>query len=89
MSDCKSCDLETLYYDLQKVTRDTARESFTALFQRGCELLGLKTDDEIARAFDTSHPNANRWKNGRDIPPAANLILSVLRDLVFAKFMGH
>ncbi len=72
---------ETLLTDIQAAT---AKDRFTLLFQRGVFLLELD-DDEAAEIFDTSRPNANRWRRGKVVPPAAKLVLKILTEQVQLK----
>jgi hypothetical protein len=75
--------LEQLLRDLQAVTAENTKGQFTLLFSKGCELLEL--DDRAAAAsFDTSVPNASRWRRGVVVPPAASIILKRLTRLVEA-----
>lgn len=74
-------ELEALLKELQKAD---AKERFSALFSQGCYLLDFE-DDDAARAFDTSRPNASRWRRGKVIPPAAPLVLKFLLDQVEQK----
>jgi len=83
----RSHELETLWQDLQGIDAASARDRFTDLFRRGCELLNLD-DEDAARAFDTSRPNVSRWKRGTVVPPAAMLVLRFLREEVDAKVNG-
>ena len=69
---------ETLLTDLQSAT---AKDRFTLLFQRGVIMLELD-DDNAASIFDTSRPNANRWRRGKVVPPAAKLVLRILAEQV-------
>jgi hypothetical protein len=77
-------ELEALLKELQGVDAGHAKEAFTTLFQRGCLLLDLE-DDDAALAFETSRPNASRWRRGLVVPPAAGLVLRFLRGQVEAK----
>ena len=74
-------EFEMLLKDLQ---RANAKDDFTRLFQRGCGLLEFD-DDDAARVFDTSRPNANRWRHGKVVPPASGLVLKFLREQVEMK----
>lgn len=74
-------ELEAFLGELQKTD---ARERFSALFSQGCYLLDFE-DDDAARAFDTSRPNASRWRRGKVVPPAAPLVLKFLREQVELK----
>jgi hypothetical protein len=69
---------------LKKLQEIDAKERFTALFSQGCDLLELD-DEDAARAFDTSRPNASRWRRGKVVPPAAALVLKFLREQVEQK----
>lgn len=77
-------DFETLLKDLQGVDAASAKTAFTSLFERGCLLLDLD-DDQAAKVFDTSRPNASRWRRGKVVPPAAGLVLRFMREEVDAK----
>ena len=77
-------DFETLLKDLQGIDAASAKAAFTALFEKGCTLLEFD-DDQAAKAFDTSRPNASRWRRGKVVPPAAGLVLRFMRDQVEAK----
>lgn len=69
---------------LKELQRTDARERFTALFSQGCDLLEFD-DEDAARAFDTSRPNASRWRRGKVVPPSAPLVLKFLREHVEQK----
>ena len=73
-------DFETLLKDLQGIDAASAKVAFTALFEKGCTLLEFD-DDQAAKAFDTSRPNASRWRRGKVVPPAAGLVLRFMRSL--------
>lgn len=77
-------ELKALAKELAELTADTAKASFTEFYVRGCRLLEYE-DDDAARAFDTSRPNASRWRRGKVVPPAASLVLRLLRQLVDEK----
>ena len=74
-------EFETLLKELQQAN---AKDDFTKLYQRGCMLLEFD-DDDAARAFDTSRPNASRWRRGKVVPPASGLVLKFLREHVELK----
>lgn len=74
-------EFEALLKDLQ---RPDAKDRFTALFSVGCDLLEFD-DEDAARTFDTSRPNASRWRRGKVVPPAAPLVLRFLREQVELK----
>ena len=74
-------EFEALYSELQKID---AKARFTALFSQGCDLLEFD-DEDAARVFDTSRPNASRWRRGKVVPPAAPLVLKFLREQVDQK----
>lgn len=74
-------EFEALYRELQKID---AKARFTALFSQGCDLLEFD-DEDAARVFDTSRPNASRWRRGKVVPPAAPLVLKFLREQVDQK----
>lgn len=77
-------EFEALLAELQALEGIQAKERFTELFGRGCDLLEFD-DEDAARVFDTSRPNANRWRRGKVVPPAAALVLKFLREEVEAK----
>ena len=77
-------DFEALLKELQAVEPANAKEVFTGLFERGCMMLELD-DDQAAKAFDTSRPNASRWRRGKVVPPAAGLVLRFMREAVETK----
>ena len=74
-------EFEALLKELQKID---AKERFTALFSHGCDLLEFD-DEDAARVFDTSRPNASRWRRGKVVPPTAPLVLKFLREQVEQK----
>lgn len=69
---------------LLELNTGDAKDRFTHLFSKGCDLLELD-DDDAARAFDTSRPNASRWRRGKVVPPAASMVLKFLREQVDQK----
>lgn len=77
-------ELRTLSKELAELSAEKAKASFTEFFVRGCKLLDYE-DDDAARAFETSRPNASRWRRGKVVPPAAPLVLRLLRQLVDEK----
>lgn len=72
-------EMEGLIRDIDNTDAEHAREAFTALFQRGWIL--LKLDDKSASfAFGTSQSNVSRWRRGIVVPPAARMVLRILRN---------
>lgn len=74
-------EFEALLRELQSAD---AKERFTVLFSNGCDLLEFD-DEDAAEAFDTSRPNASRWRRGKVVPPGAALVLKFLRQHVEQK----
>lgn len=69
---------------LRNLKLANAKDDFTQLFQRGSSLLEFD-DDDVARAFDTSRPNASRWRRGEIVPPASALVLKFVGEHVEMK----